>query len=72
MKRLTGTTLEHILQAPEEDRPTRQRLLRAFADVCLAVEFAHTREVIHRDLKPSNIMLGDFGEVYVRTGASRA
>jgi serine/threonine-protein kinase len=63
MKRLTGTTLADILTKP--GAYTRQRLLRAFADVCLAIEFAHNRGVIHRDLKPSNIMLGDFGEVYV-------
>jgi eukaryotic-like serine/threonine-protein kinase len=62
MKRLTGTTLAAILV---ENRLSRQKLLRAFADVCLAVEFAHRRGVIHRDLKPDNIMLGDFGEVYV-------
>jgi len=65
MKRLTGTTLQHILEAGEASHHTRRSLLRAFVDVCLAVEFAHTRGVIHRDLKPSNIMLGDFGEVYV-------
>jgi serine/threonine-protein kinase len=49
------------------DQPefTRQRLLRAFTEVCLAVEFAHARGVVHRDLKPANIILGDFGEVYV-------
>src|SRR4051812_1353777 len=73
MKRLTGTTLHDIIVASRDDslestaagRHSRTRLLRAFADVCLAVEFAHTRGVIHRDLKPANIMLGDFGEVYV-------
>ena len=62
MKRLAGVTLSELLQNPA---PNRQRLLRAFADVCLAIEFAHSRGVVHRDLKPSNIMLGDFGDVYV-------
>ncbi|MBL0213910.1 MAG: serine/threonine protein kinase [Myxococcales bacterium] len=64
MKKLTGTTLSKLLGS---DRPevTQQRLLRAFAEVCLAVEFAHVRGIVHRDLKPDNIVLGDFGEVYV-------
>ncbi len=63
MKRLTGTTLAELLASPA--RPPQQRMLRMFADVCLAVEFAHSRGVVHRDLKPANIMVGDFGEVYV-------
>jgi serine/threonine protein kinase len=63
MKRLTGTTLGELLAS--KSPPPRQRLLRMFADVCLAVEFAHSRNVVHRDLKPANIMVGDFGEVYV-------
>jgi hypothetical protein len=62
MKKLAGTTLAAILAGPGAPR---QRLLRAFADVCLAVELAHRRGVIHRDLKPENIMLGDLGETYV-------
>jgi serine/threonine-protein kinase len=62
MKQLAGVTLADLLA--NESRSRRQ-LLRAFVDVCLAIEFAHTRGVVHRDLKPSNIMLGDFGEVYV-------
>ena len=62
MKKLAGTTLSAILKAREAPR---RRLLRAFADVCLAVEFAHVRGVIHRDLKPDNVILGDSGEVYV-------
>jgi len=63
MKRLSGVTLAKALRST--DRPTPQRLLRAFVDACLAVSFAHERRIVHRDLKPSNIMLGDFGEVYV-------
>ena len=59
MKRLAGRTLQELLGEP------LQRLLRAFVEVCLAIEFAHEHGVIHRDIKPTNIMLGDFGEVYV-------
>ena len=62
MKRLAGTTLADVIAAGET---SRAKLLRAFADVCLAVELAHTRGIVHRDLKPANVMLGDFGEVYV-------
>jgi serine/threonine protein kinase len=71
MKQLAGITLADVIELLRiEDPPitakfTRQRLLRAFTEVCLAIEFAHTRGVVHRDLKPANIMLGDFGEVYV-------
>jgi hypothetical protein len=63
MKRLAGVTLAEQLALPAP--PLRQKLLRAFVDVCRAVEFAHASGVVHRDLKPANVMLGDFGEVYV-------
>jgi len=61
MKRLTGVTLGKRLA---EHAPI-QPLLRAFCDICLAIQLAHSRGVVHRDLKPSNIQLGDYGEVYV-------
>jgi serine/threonine-protein kinase len=65
MKKLAGTTMQQLIAKSPEDEYPRQRLLRAFVEVCNAIELAHTRGVIHRDIKPANIMLGDFGEVYV-------
>jgi serine/threonine protein kinase len=71
MKRVRGETLGQILEALSDrnadyqSRFSRHKLLAAFRQVCLAVEYAHLRGVVHRDLKPSNIMLGDFGEVYL-------
>ena len=70
MKRLAGTDMKELIERLREGREpdpagARRRMLRAFVDVCLAIEFAHSRNLVHRDLKPGNIMLGDFGEVYV-------
>ena len=66
MKALQGETLASVLSTKRTGRPrSRAELLRAFIDVCLAIELAHTSGVLHRDLKPGNIALGDFGEVYV-------
>jgi hypothetical protein len=66
MKKLSGTTLGKILADPAtRARIGLQRILRAFVEVCLAVELAHVRGVVHRDLKPDNILLGEFGEVYI-------
>jgi serine/threonine-protein kinase len=61
MKKLAGTTLAAKISAGAP----REALLRAFVDVCLAVDLAHSRNIVHRDLKPANVMLGDYGEVYV-------
>jgi hypothetical protein len=63
MKKVAGTALVALVS--DRTEANRVRMLRAFVDVCLAMEFAHVRGIVHRDLKPDNIMLGDFGEVYV-------
>ncbi|MEO8699334.1 MAG: serine/threonine-protein kinase [Kofleriaceae bacterium] len=62
MKRLSGSPLVDVLASGDAKLQT---LLRAFVDICLAIDFAHAHGVIHRDLKPANVMLGGYGEVYV-------
>jgi serine/threonine-protein kinase len=66
MKRVRGTTLEQLLAHPERRLFwSLRKLLTAFVQVCLAIDYAHRRGVMHCDLKPGNIMLGSFGEVHV-------
>ena len=42
-----------------------RRLLNHLINVCHALSYAHSRNVIHRDIKPDNIMIGDFGETFL-------
>ncbi|MCS6899187.1 MAG: serine/threonine-protein kinase [Myxococcales bacterium] len=71
MRMVERPSLEVLLRKLREGDPatsaefTLGKLLRAFVQVCGAIEHAHSRGVIHCDLKPANILLGSFGEVLV-------
>lgn len=63
-------TLREASPTPFADRTSiggwsLARLLRCFLQVCEAVRFAHSHDIIHCDLKPSNVLVGNFGEVLV-------
>ena len=72
MRQVGGTALAEAIErrlagdAEAERRFPIRRLLGAFVDVCLAVEYAHAQGIAHGDLRSANVLLGDFGEVYVR------
>ncbi|MBI4952451.1 MAG: SUMF1/EgtB/PvdO family nonheme iron enzyme [Myxococcales bacterium] len=66
MRVVNGRTLRDVLdEEPEPGAPRLSRLLAILRQVCLAVDYAHSRGVVHRDLKPENVVVGEFGEVYV-------
>ncbi len=71
MKRIEGVSWQDILDEPSL-MPERhagmdvlEGHLRILMEVCDAIHFAHTRNILHRDIKPDNVMLGPFGEIYV-------
>ena len=71
MKRIEGDTWSTLLADAETMKrhagaaDALEFNLRVLIQVCNAIHFAHSREVVHRDLKPDNVMIGHFGEVYV-------
>lgn len=67
MRFVQGRSLRDVLvdNASNTKHTPLAQLLGILRQVCLAIDFAHSKGVVHRDLKPENVMLGDFGEVYV-------
>lgn len=64
MRLVKGCTLAKLL-ASRTGLEGRPHFLKIFEQVCHAMAYAHSKEVVHRDLKPHNVMVGDFGEVQV-------
>lgn len=63
MEWVDGQNLHHILRAQRSGMQeynstfTMDRLIGYFLDVCKAVSFAHSKDIIHLDLKPENILV---------------
>jgi serine/threonine protein kinase/tetratricopeptide (TPR) repeat protein len=65
MKLVRGETLASLLLKRTAPSDALDHWLGIFYQLCQAVAFAHSKQVIHRDLKPANVMVGRFGEVNV-------
>lgn len=74
MPYVEGETLRQILKTTKEqlkkvkDVPSEgsiPALLRIFLNVCEAISYAHSKQILHRDLKPENIIVGKYGEVMI-------
>ena len=62
MRLLPPNNLE---QAINEGKLSVLQFVRLLQQVCMGLEYAHSRGVVHRDIKPANIILGQFGEVLI-------
>jgi len=49
----------------DEHRPTTEKRLHLFVDVCHAIQHAHQKGIIHRDIKPSNALVSVEGDAEV-------
>lgn len=70
MPYVEGKTLKEILNTSKIDKnhpigssiPT---LIRIFLNICEAVAYIHSKNILHRDLKPDNIIIGKYGEILI-------
>ena len=60
---IEGETLHHVLKKVRQGVPvyeqvfTLKKLTDYFLDICKAVSFAHSKDIIHLDIKPENILI---------------
>jgi len=59
MEYINGQTLAHYINQTSRQKqfPAPDAIIRLFAPISLALDYAHRQGAIHRDIKPANILL---------------
>jgi predicted ATPase/tRNA A-37 threonylcarbamoyl transferase component Bud32 len=52
-----GESLRDLMHTYPEGKCDVQTVLRIGLDICSALQYAHSQEVLHRDIKPENVMI---------------
>jgi len=71
MPNVEGRTLKEIIKTTKLFEPSHPigssipTLIRIFLNVCEAIAYIHSKNILHRDLKPDNIIIGKYGEVLI-------
>jgi predicted ATPase/tRNA A-37 threonylcarbamoyl transferase component Bud32 len=52
-----GESLRDLMQTYPEGKCDVQTVLRIGIDVCSALKYAHSQNILHRDIKPENVMI---------------
>jgi len=67
MQYIEGSDLGSVLDGYHADHEfiSLADASRIIREVCLGLDYAHSKGVIHRDIKPSNIMLDHLGQAYL-------
>lgn len=61
MEFVDGITLEELIKTKRF--LSEEAALLIFSEVCIALKYAHDRQIIHRDIKPANILISRAGVV---------
>jgi predicted ATPase/tRNA A-37 threonylcarbamoyl transferase component Bud32 len=56
-----GMSLRDLMRTYPEGKCDIQTVLRVSIDICNALQYAHSQDVLHRDIKPENILITEEG-----------
>ncbi len=71
MGKADGVALAELLDTQKETGALPNQIkhfhdrVRIIQQICHAISYAHSQNIVHKDIKPSNVMVGAFGEVLV-------